>query len=394
MNLHILKSTTLFFMILVVISACKKDEIPESYMRGANNLAIGYNNDVVVAGYNYFSSKSYDAVLILSDLQKGDSTWSRNFGGAYADAFYAVKKSNTGGFIATGFSNKVSTGSPQMFVVITKEDGSLEKSLKFGGSGFSQGFNLLPLADPDSGYIISGYIQKSSTTDRDIYLVRINDSGDTLWTSTIQGQSSDSSDALNDAAYNIIAAPDGGFFLTGSLNGYNSEGGNIFLMKITNKGKKLWSRTYNSGIGFSLTLTSDGGVAIAGTIQEGSNQDVVLIKTDTAGTLIWRETFGGSAGEFAASMIETSDKGFAITGITNSKGHGSEDIYLILTDNAGKNPKEYTYGGSDVDQGYGIVQLPSDDICISGLSNSDGSFIYLNRVNKTDGSEIWIKKFR
>jgi len=144
------------------------------------------------------------------------------------------------------------------------------------------------------------------------------------------------------------------------------------------------------GIGFSLTLTGDNGVAISGSLQEGSSQDIILIKTDTDGNLLWKKTFGGSGYEYGATMIETSDGGFAISGITDSKGSGLEDVYLIRTNSSGDGQWEKTYGGTDVDQGFGLVKMPDNGFCITGLSNTDGSYIFLNRVS-SDGAQGWVK---
>jgi hypothetical protein len=79
-------------------------------------------------------------------------------------------------------------------------------------------------------------------------------------------------------------------------------------------------------------------------------------------------------------MISTSDGGFALTGITDRKG--TQDAYLILTDANGESSgKEYTYGGNDVEQGYGLVQMSDGGFCLTGLSNTGGSFIFLNRTD-------------
>jgi hypothetical protein len=244
----------------------------------------------------------------------------------------------------------------------------------------------------DTGYLVAGYIQKLNSTDRNLYLVKINNAGDTLWTKSYGAKGRDVYDTCNDAAYGVIKAPDGGYFLTGNLNGYTNGGGRIFLMKVSSKGDSLWTKTYNSGIGYSLTLTRDNGVAISGSLQEGSSQDIFLLKTDLDGTLLWKQSYGGSGFEYGGTMIETTDGGFAITGITDSKGHGLQDVCLILANSSGVASWEQTntYGGADNDQGFGVVEMPDKGFCITGLSNSGGSYIFLNRTS-SDGTQGWVK---
>jgi hypothetical protein len=334
MKIRLLKLTLLSFTFIAVLASCTKVQDPTpQFMRCGNSLMLADNGNLVIAGYNSSTTNGYDATLVMADASTGDTIWVKKFGNPYSDAFYSVKRSNAGGIIATGFSNRANASSPSMLVVITDANGKAVKTKTYGSTAYSQGLNILPIND--TGYLITGYIQKTSTTDRDIYLVKINNAGDTLWTKSYGAKSTNPNDSVNDAAYGVIKAPDGGYFLTGSLNGYSNYGGRIFLMKVSSTGKELWTKTYNFGIGFSLTLTKDNGVAISGSLEEGSSQDIFLLKTDTAGKLLWAKAYGGSGFEYGANMIETSDGGFAIAGITDSQGYGMQDVYLIRTNSSG-----------------------------------------------------------
>jgi len=389
MKIQLLKLTLLSFTFLAAIASCNKvqDSTPQ-FMRCGNSLMLTDNGNLVIAGYNSSTTNGYDATLVMADASTGDTIWSKKFGNPYSDAFYSVKRSNTGGIIATGFSNRANASSPSMLVVITDASGKAIKTKTYGSTAYSQGLNVLPIND--TGYLVAGYIQKTSTTDRDIYLVKINNAGDTLWTKSYGSKSTNPNDSVNDAAYGVIKSPDGGYFLTGSLNGYNNYDGRIFLMKVSSTGKELWTKTFNLGIGFSITLTKDNGVAISGSLQEGSSQDIFLLKTDTTGKLLWTKTFGGSGFEYGTNMIETSDGGFAISGITDSQGYGMQDVYLIRTNSSGATSWEKTYGGADNDQGFGLVEMPDFGFSVTGLSNSGGSYIFLNRTS-SDGTQGWVK---
>jgi hypothetical protein len=280
-----------------------------------------------------------------------------------------------------------------MYVVITDAAGTQIKATKYGSPAYSQGFCVLPHTNADSGYIVSGYRQEVSRYDKDIYLVRLNNAGDKLWEKTIGSRSSLTSDTVNDVAYQIIAAADSGYYITGSLHGYSSCCGKIFLMKVSPTGDSLWTKTYAAGIGFSLTLTSDGGIAIGGTIQETSNQDIIILKTDTAGNLIWSKTYGDEGYEYGAMLVETSDAGLAITGITNTSGTGYDDIYLVRTNSTGDQLWAKTYGGDKTDQGFGLVKNSDNGFSITGLSNSGGSYFFLNKTD-AEGNEQWQKKIQ
>jgi hypothetical protein len=399
MKIRIFKLAFLSFFILVVFTSCNTDtiDVTPQFLRCGNSLVLSENGNLVIAGYNTSSSTGYDAVLMMRKTDGDTATaWTKSFGGSYSDAFYCVKNSNEGGFIAAGFTNKASVGSPAMFVVITDENGKLKNTKTYQFAAASQGFSVIS-ANADSGYLVAGVVQNTSSSDRDIYLVRIKEYGDTLWTKRLGAKSASQYDMVNDAAYSVIAAPapDSGYYITGSLNGYSQYGGKIFLMKVSAEGDSLWTKTYGTGIGFSLTLTKDNGIAISGSLQEGSSQDVFLLKTNLDGEALWSYSYGGSGFEYGANMIETSDGGFAIAGITDSKGYGNQDVCLLLTNSFGIGSWDQvkTYGMTDNDQGFGLVEMPDKGFSITGLSNSGGSYIFLNRVQSdgTPGTVGWEK---
>jgi len=393
MNLKFYTSAFLLISLLATVTSCKEEDPPQQYMRGGNALVLADDGNLVIAGYNTNSTKGYDANLLKVSSSNGDTIWNRKFGGSYSDAFFSVKKANNGGYIAAGFSNKANASSPAMSVVITDNNGNLVKSTTYGSSNSSQGFSILPHKSADSGYLVAGYIQKTGRTDRDIYLVKIDNAGIVQWEKTIGARSQDSYDTVHDAAYCVIAAADSGYYLTGSLNGNTSCCGKIFLMKVSPTGDSLWTRTFATGIGHSLTLTTDGGIAIGGTIQETDNHDIIVLKTDADGNLQWSKISGGTGYEYGATMIETADGGFAITGITSSKGSGYDDFYLIKLNSTGMLEWDRTYGGADTDQGYGLVEYGSGGFSITGLTNTGGSYIYVNRIS-ADGTQQWFKNIQ
>jgi len=393
MKTRLFQSALLSISIVAVMTSCnnKTTDTTPQYMRGGNSLVMD-NGNLIIAGYNSSSTKGYQATLVSVNSANADTNWTKTYGNLYSDAFFNVIKAKGGGYIATGFSNRANGGAPSMLVVITDAAGKeLHSVSSYGGSAYTEGFSVIQNAD--SGYLVAGFIQKTSTSDRNLYLARIKDDGSLYWEKSIGATSSNSSDTVNDAAYGVISAPGGGYYITGSINGgANMEGARIFLMKVSVKGDSLWTKTYGSGFGYSLTLTQDGGIAIGGSIMNGNSQDVFLLKTDLDGNRLWSgtgiKTFGGSAFEYGASMVQTSSGGYAITGITESITNGLQDVFLILTDPTGiaAVPNGFHYGGADNDQGYGIVQSGTD-FYITGLSNSGGSFIYLNKVD-ANGAQL------
>ncbi|MBK9191928.1 MAG: hypothetical protein IPM77_10670 [Crocinitomicaceae bacterium] len=120
--------------------------------------------------------------------------------------------------------------------------------------------------------------------------------------------------------------------------------------------------------------------------------DAYLMKVDKYGDFIWSYNYGGNDSEWGQSVVITYDSCYAIGGYTNSFGAGGFDFYLIRTDNSGIPLWEKTYGGSDWDQAYDLIETPDSGFVLVGYTYSfsgskDG---YIVRTNK-DGDTLWTK---
>ena len=128
-------------------------------------------------------------------------------------------------------------------------------------------------------------------------------------------------------------------------------------------------------VGASLIQTSDGGYAIAGYTYSFSagGRDVYVIKLDANGNLQWTKTIGGPGGEVGFSLIQTSDGGYAIAGYTNSFGAGDWDFYVVKLDANGNLQWTKTTGAKKEDLGLSLIQTSDGGYAIAGFTNSFGA---------------------
>jgi hypothetical protein len=182
----------------------------------------------------------------------------------------------------------------------------------------------------DGGYIISGSTESFGTGTVDIYLIKTDSVGDTLWTKTYGGDSSDYGSSIEQTN-------DGGYIIAGSTNSFGAGLNDVYLIKTDANGDTLWTKTFGGNDhdgGSSVCQTSDGGYIILGsTFSFGAGEgDVYLIKTDANGDTIWTKTFGGNNPDAGCSVEQTNDGGYIAAGYTYSFGLGGSDVYLIKTD--------------------------------------------------------------
>jgi len=190
----------------------------------------------------------------------------------------------------------------------------------------------------------------------------------TQWNKTYGG-------AFQDRAYSVIQTNDGGYAIVGLTNSYGAGGADFWLIKTDSTGNTQWSQTYGrpwDDAASSVVQTSDGGYALAGyTVSFGAGDwDFWLVKTDSAGDMQWNKTYGGSGDDWAWSMVETNDGGYALAGYTTSYGAGSSNFFLVKTDSAGNMQWNQTYGGMREDVAYSVVQTSDGGYALAGTTNS------------------------
>lgn len=177
-------------------------------------------------------------------------------------------------------------------------------------------------------------------------------------------------------------------------------GTNLFLAKADTNGNLEWSRSFGGfarDVGHTVIECYEGGIAVAGsthTYGMGSS-DLWLLRTNGTGHPIWNQSYGGTEWDECFDLVECNDGGFAIAGETLSFGNGGTDVILVKTDILGNEVWMKTFGGPEDDKGSSIVRCNDGGYAISattysfGAGSSDMWFIRTDR----HGQLIWNKTF-
>ena len=283
------------------------------------------NGGFVVVGSTFSFGGNRDVYLIRTDAQ-GDTLWTRTYGGSDHDLGASVQQTSDGGFVVTGGFIQFAVGLGDALLIRTDANGDTLWTRTYGGSGTNNG-NSVQLTS-DGGFVVGGSTNSFGAGDPDVSLIRTDAQGDTLWTRTFGGSS-------NDEGFSVQQTSDGGFIVAGSTESFGAGESDVYLIRTDAQGDTLWTRTYGgSGFdrGFSVQQTSDDGFVVAGVTTSfgaGESDDVYLIRTDAQGDTLWTRTFGGSGHERGWSVQQTDDGGFVVAGSTDSFGAGDTDVWLI-----------------------------------------------------------------
>ena len=162
----------------------------------------------------------------------------------------------------------------------------------------------------------------------------------------------------------------------------------------------MWSQNYGGPKGEyarSLIVTSDEGYAIAGWTDSygAGEEDFWLVKTDANGNIEWNQTYGGTNRDEANCVFQTSDGGYALVGYTHSFGAGNYDFWLIKTDANGTMQWNQTFGGPATDIAYSLVETFGGGFVLVGQTISIGAESSDFWIIKTDklGNLQWDQKF-
>ena len=262
----------------------------------------------------------------------------------------------------------------------------------YGGFRIEVAYSVIQTSD--GGYAIAGYTTTYGAGKHDFWLVKTDSTGNLEWSRTYGGPES------NEEAYSVIQTSDGGYLIAGEKSDGDGEE-DFWLVKTDSSGNLEWSRTYGGSggdVARSVIQTSDGGYVIAGyTNSYGAGGfDFWLVKTDSAGNIEWSKTYGGPEWDLAKGpVIQTSDGGYVMAGYTRSYGAGEGDFWLVKTDSAGNLEWNKTYGGPREEVAYSVIQTSDGGYVMAGYTESYGAGIHDFWLVKTDsaGNLEWSKAY-
>ncbi|HEY9113530.1 MAG TPA: T9SS type A sorting domain-containing protein [Bacteroidales bacterium] len=330
--------------------------------------------------------------LVVLSTSGFSQTWTKTYGTLNEDEGNAVQQTFDGGYIITGSTFPTNPWDSDLYLIRTNSSGDTLWTKTYGGPGNEIGVDVKQTTD--NGFIISGYYSTLGAGGFDVWLLKTDSNGDTLWTNTFGG-------ANNDFGNSVFQTDDGGYVIIGSTESYGAGSSDFWILKTDATGDSLWSTTYGdfyNEIAFEAQATSDGGYVIAGykQIQGFTNADVWLLKIYSNGEIDWSQTYGGDYNELAYSVHETADAGYILSGYTMSFGSGAQDVYLIKTDMYGDTMWTKTFGGTSNDAGNSVIETAEGDFIVCGNTSSfseDGDMDLWLIKTDISGYTLWTKTY-
>ena len=331
------------------------------------------------------------AVGISAMAQPPDSLWSRTYGGNVDEECDAIVKTLDGGLLLVGFTTSFGAGSFDVWLERVDSGGNHIWSHTYGGINVEACYKAIPLED--GGFILAGHTGSYGAGDFDYWLLKIDSQGSQLWSRTYGGSSAD-------RCFDAIRTSDGGYVMAGLTQSFGAHSSDIWILKVSDTGDSLWSRKFGGtgqDVAIAVTESGDGSLLFTGiTGSQGEpNGDVILQKLSASGDSLWVHTFGGNQYDAPWAIAQTPTGGYAIAGYTNSMGAGASDFYFVVTDESGNELWHRTYGGAMDEWCYDMIPMSSDGYLLAGRTASFGSGGYDMWALRIalNGDSLWSKTF-
>ncbi|MFC1474876.1 myxococcus cysteine-rich repeat containing protein [bacterium] len=268
-------------------------------------------------------------------------------------------------------------------------------SKTFGGTGTDEARSVRQTTD--GGYIVAGDTSSYGAIINDIWVIKIDSSGEKIWDKTFRR-------FRGNKAYSIEQTTDGGFILAGTTEFPEAGEFDVWVMKLDSSGESQWNIQISKNINttdyaYSIQQTTDGGFIFAGSteLSDAGEPDIWVVKLDVdeSENSEWSETYGGTSSDTAHSIQQTADNGYIVAGGTESYGAGRSDFWILKLDSSGEKQWDKTFGWISHDDAYSIQQTTDGGYIVAGYTDQQGLAHYQIWIIKLDssGEKQWDKTF-
>lgn len=212
----------------------------------------------------------------------------------------------------------------------------------------------------------------------------------------------------NEGIVSIVALPDSGYIAAGMTESKGAGGKDLWVLRFDATGNTAWDKTFggpqdDGPMQKPLVVLPDGGFALAGMTESkgAGDSDVWVVKLDRNGDVVWDKAFGGAGEDFAAALTLMPDGGLAVVGYNGSRGAGAIYAWVLRLDADGRLLWEKEFPAQATPQGkilpalYDIAALADGGLVLAGQTKSESGEDVDALVVRLDakGDVVWDKTY-
>lgn len=241
----------------------------------------------------------------------------------------------------------------------------------------------------DGGYIMTGMTESFGAGAQDVWVLKFDEAGSITWAKTFGGPDTDLGTCIRQTE-------DGGYLVVGTTCSLGAGSADILWLKLDASGNLLWARTIGGPAEeeiFDFQITVDqGAIATGYTLSFGAGDlDVLALKLSQTGDLVWAKCYGGPGLDNGTCIHQTNDLGYMCGAYSYSAGSGSADMLMIKLDAVGNPLWMKTYGGIQIETLLSFKPTSDAGFFVTGATKSYGSGYYQALLLRLDqnGTVLW-----
>jgi uncharacterized delta-60 repeat protein len=290
-------------------------------------------------------------------------------GGASFDSGRSVASDSLDNVYVVGRTDSAGAGGADFLLAKYDNSGTILFQRVLGGAGFEQA-NGVAIDSANNVYVF-GQTTSTGAGSSDLLLAKYNSSGTIQFQRVLGGATFDIGNAVAiDSADNVY-----GVGRTTSTGAGNDD---FLLAKYDSSGTIQWERVLGGAAndeGFSVAIDSADNVYVVGkTASSGAgSNDFLLAKYNSSGTIQFQRTLGGASNDAGNSVAIDSADNVYVLGETGSTGAGSDDFLLAKYNSSGTIQFQRVLGGAGIEQGRSVAIDSSDNVYVLGETTSTGA---------------------
>ena len=372
-----MKKVVALSIILLVQFSCTMDDLdfspygkyPDYYLfkgrlsaYGNSTILVG-NNNLIICG------NAGDSITVFKTSVKGAMIWRKEY---YSEGKCSltsiVETSKQELFICGETSKNYSNSRADVLLIKVNSKGDTIWTRSYGGKDFDYGTNMIRTSD--GNLLIAGKTHSfGSDSYGDIYLIKVNYNGEVLWMNSYY-------DPGQEFPTHLTETVNGEYLVTGN----NQEPGvdirnELYLLKVDVNGKKLWDRKMGSGDwkwAFSTIEISGGDLMTCGQNTSAGYTQVLIVKTNQFGHIIWERRYGEPfLSEIAYSIKQNQDKTYTVSGSSYNVKTGKYEIILLKINEYGNEDWFKRFGCANNAVGLNLLKDNNNNNILTGNYNGN-----------------------
>ncbi len=203
-----------------------------------------------------------------------------------------------------------------------------------------------------------------------------------------------------DRGVDVVATRDGGFVVVGSTERNKSQGEDVLFVKTDGRGQMLWDRTWGGDLGeagWSIHEEKDGNLVVAGFTQSfgAGGFDCFFLRTEPSGKPIEVQTFGGKEDDRCWALRPLQQGGYVLVGETGDIETERRNAFILRLEESGSLRWKRSFGTEGDDRLFSVAETKNGDLLALGQTYGEGAGdrdVYLMKINSS-GKLLWSRTY-